>query len=296
MRLSMYISDANIKYVVGDKTKNNTVVIKEYGNVDLEKGIISSGNIADTEALQTSISYVINNLKNKVNKYELVIDSSTAMTKIVEVPELSPKKLHDITISELMEFAKDDVEYVYDYAVLDKDEKNHSRILCAGIERHIIESYTKIFANCGIKLSCIDITRSTQIRMISHMDSLSNRTFVLCVLSGNNIHTSLFVKGTFLYASNSRINTRGNLGVLVDINKVISSFIQFNKSQKNDADVETIYFSGMTSEEKGYCNNITTALGIEAKILPACSAVDNQVDAGYNISDYFYTTGNLFRK
>lgn len=110
-----------------------------------------------------------------------------------------------------------------------------------------------------------------------------------------NKNASLYVKGQMVYGNEFNIKERGNLGLITEMNRVLSSFVQFHKAQKNDTEIGNIYMCGMNEMEESLCSNISTALGIPTKVLQAPDRVIAN-DREQQLSSHFFEIGNLLRE
>lgn len=297
MSLSILFANDCIQYVRGKKNASQAVV-EGYGTVELDNDIVRNGLIVNGPLLETKLAECLKGCGDNLKKVDILLDNSVAVSKLVEVPILPHKKIMSICVSELKEFTDEHKEYLYDYSVVDgslQDGKT-ARIFMVAIEKPVIESYINLFKKVNVKINSIDICRSAQINAIDLTNVFNGKTFLLGVLSENNLSVTLYVKGKFAHTNRSRVNVRNNLGIISEMSKALSSFIQYNRSLKNDSDVDEIYICGMTNIEKDYCMNISTALGIDTKVMPCIEYVANQSNPGYNFADYFYVSGNLLRR
>ena len=290
MKLSIYLSASGLEYIVGD-TVGKKLLIKKAGKIALAE----QGNELAMENILLQMKQKIGSLPKQV---DLVIQSTEVINKIVEVPILSHAKLMPIVKSELIEFIEAGTEYVYDFSVISdlSITKTTGRILCVAMPKPLLLEYKELFQKVKINLSSMDITMSAQIKLMNQIHNQKSQTYILGILDGNQLKTSLYVYGEIVYNSISRVTERGNLGLISELNRVLSSFIQFNKSQKNDTDVEEIFLCGLQDLEKTFCQNLTTALGIDTKFLDAPDYVDSNAVPEYCLQEYIYTSGNLYRK
>ena len=75
MKLSIYITDTCIQYILGDEKKLN-INIDECGTVELNEGIMKNGYIHDDEQLFNTLLYIKQTLKVVPKKVELLIDNN----------------------------------------------------------------------------------------------------------------------------------------------------------------------------------------------------------------------------
>ncbi len=298
MKLSVYISQTYIEYVLGEASGKNVKVTKA-GRVELDEVSLQCGeNMQDENVLKENLEKLKTEVSVIPRNVEVLLAASMVFTKLVEVPFLPQDKLLEITKSEMQEFVDAKKEYVYDYGVLlNRVEGKKAGLLnCVAMERQMLDKYTAIFQECHIPVNSLDISISAQVQMTRRILPDNGHTYILGIMDGFTMFTSLYVKGKLAYTNSARVSIRENLGIITELIRVLSSFIQFNKSQRNDTDVEKIYLVGLHENEREFCHNIQNALAIETTLLPEYPFVSNATGKEFSTQEFFYTTGNLFRK
>lgn len=300
MKCSIYISNSELEYVMGEITGNN-ILISKAGKIPFEPDTIEKGVIRKEEAFQNAVKSMCTRIGVLPKQIDVLVVDDVVLTKAIEVPILSQRKLLEIVKRELEEFIDAQKEYVYDYSVIQEriPGTQAGRILCGGISREVLSQYKQLLDECGVHAVTLDVAAHAQVRLMEQMEDKKGETFILGVMEGFILRVSLYVKGRMIYHSTSKVTERDNLGLISELTRVLSSFIQFNQSQKNDTDVAAIYLCGMHEEEEKFCQNITITLGIKTQLLSNTSGtvvIQAQEDEGYSLQQYVYTTGNLYRR
>lgn len=298
MKLSLYISHTDISYVMGENSTKSCNVMKA-GRVSLSGEAVANGeNLQDMSRLKELLYELKNQVGTVPKNVDVLLSTTLLLNKLVEVPILSQKKLLEITRSEMQEYVDSRKDYVYDYSVIVNKlpDKKAGQISCVAMEREMYDQFMNCFRECEILVTSMDITLSAQIQMIRKLMPNTKESFILGVMDGKSILTSLYIKGQLVYNSSAVVSMRDNLGVISDLIRVLSAFIQYNKSQKNDTEIAKIYMVGMHESEREYVHNIQNALSIQTQLLEEYSGLQSGGVYGYSMQEYFYPTGNLFRK
>ena len=299
MKCSIYISGSELEYAIGEVTGNN-ILISKAGKLPFEPNTIEKGIIKKKEAFQNVVKSMCAHIGVLPKQIDVLVVDDVVVTKVIEVPILPQKKLLEITKRELEEFIDTPKEYVYDYSVIQSQipGTQAGRILCGAISKEVLSQYKQFLGECGVQAVTLDVAARAQVRLMEQMEDKKGETFIIGVMDGFILRVSLYVKGRMIYHSTSKVTERDNLGLISELTRVLSSFIQFNQSQKNDADVAAIYLCGMHEEEEKFCQNITITLGIKTQLLSNTSntVIIQAEDEGYSLQQYVYTTGNLYRR
>lgn len=295
MPVSVYISNTSIKAVYA-KTGNKKIIIKEALRENIPEGLIINGVITNDTELSRILKnfWTENNLPSK--NISLVLSGKNVLSKTIKIPPASHANILKLIKSEYSDI--ENIEsYVFDYTVINcRNTDNTASILACAVDKDIIESHIKLFESAGIKISSINTSVNAEIKLMRHFSELSKSTYLLAVIDGNVLSPALFADGIFSFANHSRLmEERGSEEIINEIARIISSFIQFSKAQKNKFDITDVYFCGMNSYEIKMCSEISNLLGINVKILPECTEIISADSDKFKISEYVYAAGNLIR-
>ena len=299
MSTSIYLSGKEVQVVKGSVTRDK-VVISSSERRPLPDGALINGVITNSDSVAAVLDRMRTDGLLSDKKLRLVVDSSLFMVKLVELPKLNEKKLLRLARNEMLEFEEGHGELIYDYTDLGATEDGkHQRVLCCAVERKFVESYAEVFDGLALKLEAIDLSLNCVLKLVRLIDALQQKTFILSVMDGNNMTAALFQNGVYAFSNRSRLLAEPdtpNFGA--ELAGKISSFVQFNQSEKSPYSIEAAYFCGLGSESLPFYRDIHETLGIEAGPLPAFPQVDRSAgdDGSYRLSDFLFATGGLIRK
>ncbi|MGI5891675.1 MAG: type IV pilus biogenesis protein PilM [Bacillota bacterium] len=288
---SICLSNDSICVVLGNVSRTK-IKIQYAVYLKLPNGVITNGMIANRELLIAALKNIYENKNLPKKDVRFLVNSGSVLTKLVQVPVLPHKNLIEFTKSTFSGVAPNYNHLLYDYAVV-----SPKTILCSAMERDLVESYANIFNDLGIKLYSLDIPLNCIIKISRYFKALINKTYVISVLEGNSVFSVLFVNGEYTFSNvNFLMSDRGTPEWSGEIVRVISSLIQFNKSQKTEHEIGAAYFCGLSDEEQPICQTIISELGIESATLPTSKAVivsKKMLSEGFLPTDHIFAIGNL---
>jgi type IV pilus assembly protein PilM len=294
LNTSVCLSSGILSVISGDVSKSR-IKVNTAACVRLPQGSAINGLITDEPALHTILVELRKAGKLPTRNARLVVDSSSILTKLMEVPVLPQKHLLDFTKSVFVEVADTYEELLYDYSVVD-----NKHILCSAIQKSLVESYIDLFAAAGIKLAAIDISLNCVIKLAYYLQELQNKTYVLLIIDGQNIFAILFINGKYAFSNRSHLLSEQNTEKWqTEVLGIVSSLRQFHSSQKNEYEISDVYFCGLQEDENNFCCNISNYMDINAQVLPENKAViinKNLATAGFLLSDYIFAIGNLIER
>jgi hypothetical protein len=295
MSVSFYISNTSVKAVSG-KSGRKKVIVKNAYKENIPEGLIINGIITD----ETALSDVIKNfkIKHKINctEADLVVSGKNIMCKTAKIPPATRNNIIKLVQSEYSDLENPE-NYIFDYTVINPlNEDNTATVLACAADRDMIASYINLFNSAGIKLSSINTDVNSQIKLMRNFIGLEKSTYLLAVADGNILSVTLFAGGIFSFSNRSRLmEDRGTEAVINEFARIISSFMQFSKAQKNKSDITDVYFCGMNKYEANMCSQISDLLEIHVSALPECPVTISSLDRNFSISEYIYSVGNLIK-
>lgn len=302
--VSVFISNEKLQVGIGGKS-GGKAVLKKFITAPVEDGSILNGVITNEFALGKLISNVWQANKIPTKDINLIIDSGGISTKIVKLPNTKEEEMISVIKDNFSEF--DDLDKrVIDFSVLNlKTEDGGISALACTAEDDLIQSYIDLFEKQKISLSRIDLTLNCLIRLSKSIKALKGKTYVIAVMDKNTVSLTLFVNGQYRFSNRSRfVSERNSSELIEEISRVLSSIIQFNKSEKSGFDITNIYCCGMTGDEEKMCPQITNSLGITTTVFPPYQelavnvktyAVAGEAAQQLEAADCIYTMGNLYR-
>lgn len=235
------------------------------------------------------------------NKVSIILDSSLIYIKAGNFPVSSKAKMDIFAENEFVGFDSKNTEMIFDYSIIKKSNSKteSTSIVCYAVEKAMVKSFIDIFQEEGIAVSSIDISINCISKFIYNLKFLEKKTYVISNIDKNNITLILFVNNNFYYMTRARLfNDYGTEDFFQEISTNLSSLVQFNKSQRNGFDIESVYICGMTSFENMSCTKYISDLGIEnGKNSIFDSAINfSKKIKSFSTTDFIYNLGSLIGK
>lgn len=240
MKTVVYINNDMIQIIQAQY--DGSFDIKTQCAIELEAGSVINGVILNREELINKLR----ELKDRLKKAILIIDSSSIIVKNIEIPKmnkLQAKELlnYELGIQDVQE------EYIYDVNLF--QEKNKHIIMGSAVTKQLIESYIEVFKEVGIKLAKIDILANSVSKFIKFQKSLENETLLLNVISGENMLSFLFEDGKYKLVNRNKLLFDSDSNEYIEeLFSKLSSMIQFQKSQKTEFNISMSYYVGLGKE------------------------------------------------
>ena len=258
----------------------------------LPEGCILNGVITDEAALKTELSAMWKAFRLPKKGLRLVLESGAVSTKLLTLPNLSKPAYMNKLISDNLP-GSESGEAVYDYKTLGAAPEGGISVLACMAERSFVKSYIELFSGAGLKLASIDLAVSGLIRLVKFCGEFSDRTFVISVIDRNNVSQFLFIKGEYRFSNRTRVMWNRDTPELADeMARMVSSLVQFNKSEKSGEDITNVYFCGFSDEE---INSASLNFdNIEFSALPEMKSISCPGAKSYGwTSDCVFNLGNL---
>jgi len=295
MDTSICIGSNKIQMACGT-AKNGKVILDSVETVMLYDETIINGIVTDEVDFKNAIEKLIVAFPEPAMKdVRITIESGPALVKVRKVPNLKdPQMLEWIK----GEFEEGEDKLIYDYMILEQDKTEGDTALICAIKESIVEEIIRIFSNMDISISCIDIGLSSQIKFVHQMKITEGKTFVILNIDGQNLDATLYINGVFKMVSRARLlSLQGTLEMGDEIDKEISKLVQFNYGEKNSGEIEFIYFSGMSREQRKIEENKNQEDAIELRNISVDALEMVEIkESNFLLGDYLYTVGNLFKK
>lgn len=291
MNTSLFISNESVKITYGVHS-GKKIKVKSIVNEALEEGTIINGVIMDAARLKKVLESIWKKNKYLSKKINLTIDSSSIITKIIEVPLLKESKLMTY-IGSNFEDIENHEAMLLDYMVLEqRTESGGASVLAVLAEKEFVTEYTELLSSIGIKINRIDISLSCLIKLISFTEGKLAKTFIVAVFDKNVVALVLFVNGKFRFSRRIRIVSEINSEEMYDeLVKILSNMIQFNKSEKTNSDITDIFMCGFLSGDNQIYRQLSDSLEVRVNVFPKLDNIS--VPDGFSAGDFMYPTGNL---
>lgn len=287
---SVYISNGNIQAVTGSGNGRG-VRITGISIGELSDGCIFGGVITDEAALKERISEFWTANRLPKSGIHLVLESSSVSTKLLSLPNLRSNLLMGLVKESFSEFESE--EAVYDYATIGAGEDGGIRVLGCMTEASFVRSYISLFRAAGLKLSSVGLAVCGQMRMAAACGELKGSSFILAVLDRNVVSQFMFIDGEYRFSKRQRLfSERETPEFAEEIARMISSLIQFKKSENIASEISGVYLCGATAQE---INSVSLMYGdLHIGRLPELSGVACPEKYREMLSDSVLAVGGLF--
>lgn len=289
VKTSVYISNGSVHVVKGNAA-GRKVNIQSINETDIAEGCILNGVITDPAGLKQSLE----SARIDAKSINVVIDGSSVITKLIEVPMLKDQKSLISIIADNFQDIENRENMITDYMVLDpKNEAGGATVLATMVERDFLTEYIELFQSLGLKIESIDIALACMIKYIMNINRLFEETFVYAVVDRNMLMLTLFVDGNYRFSRRVRLMADlNNKDELFDeLARVLMNLIQFNKSEKTNHDITDFYFSGFLPEGHEFYHRLTDAVGVN--VAAASPPEEIKFKGTENVNDFVYAIGNL---
>ena len=299
---SIYCSPSQVKTIMGESDGKN-IKVDNFATSLIPQGAMINGIITDEDAMINLLSEMNTEYLLAKEDTNLVIDSNSILTKLIDVPPLSEGQILEFVEREFSQYGKEEgAEKIYDYSVINPHaESGGVTILAVGVSKGLIESYQSVFLNAGFNLKGINIGINAQIKLANFLPQLLTGTYILAQVDGKNLTFTLFNDGEYSLTNKYRLlNMTGTQEWFNEIGDNLSSMIQFNKGQRDTKDIETAYFTGIEKNETTALSESLQYLNIDIKELDfeGFVVVSGTVKGkgGFLPGNFLYNIGNLLKK
>ena len=289
VKTSVYISNGSVHVVKGNAA-GRKVNIQSINETDIAEGCILNGVITDPAGLKQSLD----SARIDAKSINVVIDGSSVITKLIEVPMLKDQKSLISIIADNFQDIENRENMITDYMVIEpKNEAGGATVLATMVERDFLAEYIELFHSLGLKIDSIDIALACMIKYIMNINRLFEETFVYAVVDRNMLMLTLFVDGNYRFSRRVRLMADlNNKDELFDeLARVLMNLIQFNKSEKTNHDITDFYFSGFLPEGHEFYHRLTDAVGVN--VAAASPPEEIKFKGTENVNDFVYAIGNL---
>lgn len=295
MITSIYVSAEKVQVVFG-KVSRRGVVIKKCASVYLPDGAVTNGVITNEDQLSNALEQLKqeNSQIDFKKNVRLVLSSSLIYVKSVKMPYMKPKVIHKWLKGELTEIEGGD-ELIYDYIILDQIGKESINVLLCAAKKEFIESYIGLFLSLDIRINFIDTVQSSEIKLLSKFQDLKKKSFIMVTVGLNTLEATLYIEGSFRFSSHARLlGEKGTEEYIGEIERIISSLIQFSRTEHNSTEITHIFFANIEKSEEKFAKEIGATFGLDADIISDKKNIIVSEDSNFSFSEYTYAVGNLF--
>ncbi len=204
--IGLAIEHSGIRYI---KLKNNKPgQIERKGYLPLRPGMIVENQIADVEDFRGELGEWIRQEGLKGHSVSLSIPPSQIIIRKLSIPSTNSKQVEQLVGLEVETSLHLPFENpVFDYLEIGKDEES-TQLLVFAAPRRLIEIYTEILEDCGLKVRTVEISATALARLFTIDDRESFSETMLVHLDRNLLDLYLFHNGHPVFLRAMDLNDR----------------------------------------------------------------------------------------
>ena len=271
--IGLDISDYSLKLVQLNKKNRDTIEIQAISKVELEKGIISNGEIINKTKTINAIKTLLEKpLKGKISSRDVVacLPETKTYLKLIEI-EKSPNELKEIIESEIEKHIPVPLDDIYyDWQIIESN-RELDKVLVGVCPKKIVNQYIEIFKEAklsivGLEIEAIAISRSL-LKEESPKNKKSKYKDNYLIIDIGKKRTSMFV-----YSKNTPLFT---LSLPLSGELITSHIAESLEIDEDQAEKAKIICGLDKTKAKGIIRNILS------------DTIDNIVDKIDESIDYF---------
>lgn len=255
MSTSVFLSNDYIRVVAG-KTIGKSIRVQTAGRYELPAECLINGVITNENSLKERLKEIWQKESFPVRDVTLIVSSTRFSMKSLKAPAMSRKKLRQYAANEFS--APESGEpMIYDCQIMERDSSGGMvRLLASMAEQDMVESFIKLFRECGIQVSSVCPSRCSVISMLETAGAVKDKTCIIQLAEGADLRSILCVEGTYTYSSRTRLFcSRDTEEMGAELAKSVSGILQFAMSQKLSHKITDVYLAGLTQREQEYCRD-----------------------------------------
>lgn len=247
MSTVIFLSNRDVKAMTGT-VRGGQVIVSGVCSAQAPEGSIINGQVIDEEAFDEFLENFWK--ENELPKRDviLVLGSSQAVTRILQVPRMSHRKLMNHLPRE---FAASEERSDPAFGYVDLGHEGTMVNLAATmIDRGDLEPHILRFKHMGVKLRAMGTSTAASILAMDRLSYLKDKTCIVQMLDGMSLVNILYVDGKyFQYSSNRIFGDRGTPAFGIECARSISNLQQFLKTQQVEEAITNIYLGGEFQDE-----------------------------------------------
>jgi len=212
-QIGLDISDFKIRFIQIDSKKKNKISINSYGQVDVPKNHVSSGEIQNEESITSLIKDLIKKPEyGKVEKkyVNASLPEKKTYVKVIEIPDVPKNELKGAVSWGIEQNIPIQLENSYfDWNIINKNITNNKlRVLASVAPKNIVDSYTRVIKNAGLIPISLENESTAVTRCL--IDQNSNVKSSLMIIDLGRSRTSLIIYSHNTVQYTSTISVSGH--------------------------------------------------------------------------------------
>lgn len=247
MSTVIFLSNRDVKAVTG-AVRGGRVTVSEAFSAQAPEGSIINGQVIDEEAFDDFLAGFWEENKLPKKDVVLVLGSSQAVTRILQVPKMSHRKLMEYLPREFAS-SEERNNPAFGYADLGR-EGTMVNLSATMIGRGDLEPHLRRFKHMGVRLRAMGTSTTASIMAMDQLSYLKGETCIVQLLDGMSLINILYVDGKYFQYNSSRIfGERGTPAFGIECARSISNLQQFLKTQQVEEVITSIYLGGEFRDE-----------------------------------------------
>ena len=247
---------SDVIYAMETVHSRGTIKVLKEIRLPIKQGVFANGLIIDIPAFTSYLKNIVSLNKTFARDVTVVVDSSSIITKKVDVPEkIRGDMVHGIAKKELA--YADDLDLVFDTCLISED--SGTKAYCCALEKKIVQQYNTAFEDAGIQINRIDVPLSTILNFTYTSDDFKNMNYILNIVEEDILYSVIFERGNYIFSTRDRIYEQVgtedyNLFMLRKVDSLVSYFN--NNSTEAIDTLKNIYFYGIPNDTIKEINNL----------------------------------------
>lgn len=242
MRTVIYLSNQEVRVLTGTIGGRKIKIESEYYAL-APAGSISDGKITDKPAFIDFLRRLIEANNIPCHDVILVLGSTAVLTRRLEVPRMSRKKVIKCLTREFAGVTRTK-DPVYSYIVLDRNQYSQT-ILAHMAEREYLESCLEVAAASGTRVVSVVTVQAADIAVLNKLPQVQEGIVVIQTLEGTNIRNLLLIHGKCFYFN--RIHTTSMPGTPdfgMECARAVHRLQQFLRREQVEEEISDIFLGG----------------------------------------------------
>ena len=258
---------SDVIYAMETVHSRGTIKVLKEIRLPIKQGVFANGLIIDIPAFTSYLKNIISLNKTFAKDVTVVVDSSSIITKKVDVPEKIRGDMVQGIAKKELSYA-DDLDLVFDTCLISED--SGTKAYCCALEKKIVQQYNTAFEDAGIQINRIDVPLSTILNFTYISDDFKNMNYILNIVEEDILYSIVFERGNYIFSTRDRIYEQVgtedyNLFMLRKVDSLVS---YFNNNSTEDIDtLKNIYFYGIPNETIKEINNLYYSDG-NSQVIP----------------------------
>ncbi len=247
----------------------------------MPEGSLLNGMITNEQELTQQLRELWRKEDLPRRKVRLVLESSHFSVKTLSLPRMKRGEIAGVIRREFADMEQYE-ERLYDYAFLKELDAGGQDTLAVMVNSSYIENWQKIFADIGVTLERITVSRETMTRYFASCGGLQSGAYILLLLDDMILTSVLWSGGRLISADRKRMfSEAGSEEFYTEIARSVSSIRQFYMGQRTKTKLTKVFLCGFQEQDTANCQESLDSFDLEMQVQPFMEPyADNVMAAG----------------